>query len=121
MSSRQGSGSSEKRQFWELAVETWRDSGMSVRQFCTGEGLSEAAFYFWRRRLSRAAAQSNAPSSSGGPGDTPPPFIEISVRENHPAPLELVLTSGNVLRIGAAADAAVLHRVVAVLHEAGLC
>jgi len=94
---------------------------MSVRQFCTEEGLSEAAFYFWRRQLSRAAAQSDGTSSSDGPKDSPSPFIEIAFPESHTAALELVLTSGNVLRIGAAADGAVLNRVVAVLHEAGLC
>lgn len=116
MSSGQGSGSSEKRQFWRLAVETWRDSGLPVRQFCAGEGLSEAAFYFWRRQLSPTAT---APSD--GPGDTPSPFIEISLPDNRATALELVLTSGNVLRIGSAVDAGALNRVLAALHEAGLC
>lgn len=116
MSSRQGSGSSEKRQFWRLAVETWRDSGLPIRQFCAAEGLSEAAFYFWRRQLSPTAA---APSD--GPADAPPSFIEIAIPEDPATALELVLTSGNVLRIGGAVDAGALNRVLAALHEAGLC
>jgi hypothetical protein len=31
MSRNQGSGRGEKREFWRLALETWRSSGLSVR------------------------------------------------------------------------------------------
>jgi len=34
MSSNQFSAGSEKRQFWQMVMETWQDSGFSVRQFC---------------------------------------------------------------------------------------
>ena len=115
MSSDQGSGGSEKRQFWRLAVETWRTSGVSVRRFCKDEGLSSAAFYCWRRQLTRTVA-----SGSDRQNDPLAPFIEVSIPRSTAA-LELVLTSGNVLRIGAAADSAALGRVVSVLREAGLC
>ena len=48
----------ETREFWEEAVRLWADSGLSVREFCTREGLSEHAFYSHRRRLRSKVAAS---------------------------------------------------------------
>ena len=45
------SSRTETREFWEEAVRLWTDSGLSVRQFCAREGLSEHAFYSHRRVL----------------------------------------------------------------------
>lgn len=50
-------GSAEKESFWRLALEEFRTSGLSVRAFCTREGLSEASFYAWRRRLQQRDTQ----------------------------------------------------------------
>lgn len=126
MSSKQRADGSAKREFWQLAVETWRDSGMSVRRFCRAEGLSEAAFYWWRRQLTRAkASTAGRPNSTSAasprPNNISGPFIELAIPRSVGLPLELVLKSGNVLRIDATADTAALSRVVGVLHEADLC
>ena len=41
----------EAREFWEAAIRLWSESGLSVREFCRREGLTENAFYSWRRKL----------------------------------------------------------------------
>ena len=41
----------EAREFWETAIRLWTDSGLSVREFCSREGLNEHGFYSWRREL----------------------------------------------------------------------
>lgn len=41
----------ETREFWETAIRLWTESGLSVREFCSREGLAEHAFYSWRRAL----------------------------------------------------------------------
>lgn len=46
-----GSRRGETREFWEAAVRLWKESGLSVRTFCRNEGLTEHAFYSWRREL----------------------------------------------------------------------
>jgi transposase-like protein len=41
----------ETREFWGAAIRLWNESRLSVREFCRREGLSEHAFYSWRRTL----------------------------------------------------------------------
>ncbi len=58
-----GSGrrSAERESFWRLALEEYRVSGLSVRAFCSREGLSEPSFYSWRRKFQhRDAAASGS-------------------------------------------------------------
>jgi transposase len=124
-------GRSEKREFWRLTSERWLSSGLSVRRFCQAEGLSEAAFYWWRRQLTATtaskpdktdiASKGHASAGSSGPDLARGRFIEVVLPRGGTAPLELLLTSGNVLRICAAVDNASLGRVLSVLREAGLC
>lgn len=46
-------GASEKEEFWRLAVDEWRESGLKIRAFCKREQLSEPAFYSWRSNRTR--------------------------------------------------------------------
>lgn len=41
----------ETRDFWEAAIRLWAESHLSVREFCSREGLAEHTFYSWRREL----------------------------------------------------------------------
>jgi hypothetical protein len=40
-----GSKRGEAGEFWEAAIRLWTDSGLSVREFCSREGLTEHTFY----------------------------------------------------------------------------
>jgi hypothetical protein len=116
MSRKQATSNIERRQFWQMAIETWQDSGMSVGKFCEAEGLSEWSFYNWRKKLagdcSRRAKQT---------ATSPPTFIEVAMPKSDHAALELVLSSGHTLRIGSTADNRTLSNVISVLCQAGLC
>lgn len=54
----------ETREFWEEAIRLWADSGLSVREFCVREGLSEHAFYSHRRELRPEIVVSEMPQES---------------------------------------------------------
>jgi hypothetical protein len=54
----------ETREFWEEAIRLWADSGLSVREFCVREGLSEHAFYWHRREVQPVIAASEIPQES---------------------------------------------------------
>jgi transposase len=57
------------REFWEAAIQLWAESGLSVREFCSREGLGEHTFYSWRRELmpeNRAVEVNQEPSATEG-------------------------------------------------------
>jgi transposase-like protein len=91
---------------WAERIAAQQRSGASVKQFCKEHGLTEYSFYAWRKRLQQT-----------GP-------VRFALVERHPQPqepagetaLELVLATGERLRISAGVDAATLRTVVDVLR-----
>ena len=116
MSREQAKSNNEKRQFWQMTIKTWRDSGMSVSKFCKAKGLAEGTFYNWRKKLADGQSQTNKQENLSSSA-----FIELTMPKNDPVALELVLSSGNTLRISSGADDKTLSDVLLVLHREGLC
>ena len=117
MSKKQRESKKDQRQFWQMAIETWQASGMSVSKFCKAEGLSESSFYNWRKKL----ATTDAPGPDKQKKLNGSAFIEVAMPKDNPAALELVLSSGNTLRISSGADSKTLNNVISVLQQVGLC
>ena len=117
MGREQVQSNNEKRQFWQMAIEAWRDSGMSVSKFCKAEGLAEGTFYNWRKKLTKG----DEPEANKQKGLSSSAFIELTMPKNDPIALELELYSGNTLRIGSGADNKTLIAVLSALHREGLC
>jgi transposase-like protein len=90
---------------WRERIAEQERTGVSVKQFCKQHGLTEYCFYAWRKRLRKQAPVRFALVERGV---LPGPSAEIS--------LELVLTSGERLRIGAGVDAATLRTVLETLR-----
>ena len=63
----------ETREYWEAAIRLWTECGLSVREFCSREGLTEHTFYSWRRELlsESPAPEVNQPSSATDGGEVP--------------------------------------------------
>jgi len=60
-----------KERHWRRMVRQWRKSGLSVRDFCDWQALSEPCFYAWRRELAKrdreaAAAVPGIGAARGG-------------------------------------------------------
>ena len=107
----------DQQQFWQMVLETFKSSDLSVRQFCKQEGLSEPSFYTWRKKLAKSDE-----SAEGEQKDTnPSAFIEVAMPKNDSVVLELLLSSGNTLRISSDTDSKTLVNVLSALCEAGLC
>jgi hypothetical protein len=105
----------DQLQFWQMALETFKSSGLSVRQFCKQEGLAEPSFYIWRKKLADDCQQDNQRKYE------PSAFIEVAIPQNNSVVIELLLISGNTLRIPHGVDAATLSTVLSVAHAADLC
>ena len=128
---------------WRRTIHRHARSGKSVRAFCQAEGVSEPSFHYWRQVL-RARDQSAATSTKNGelldkhtpkgPGRRPgspepddqrplrtPLFMPLRVAVDEMAGsrsdlLEVVLSSGAVLKIPAGFDRETLRGVIAMLE-----
>ena len=94
-------------EYWRERIAAQERSGQSVQQFCKEQGLNNPSFYYWRKRLRQ---------------QTPVRFalVETAGSAQHNSSehcLELVLPTGERLRIGAGVDAAVLRTVLAALRK----
>src|SRR4051795_8801781 len=91
---------------WAERIAAQQTSGVSVKQFCKEQGLTEYSFYAWRKRLQQTGPVRFA-------------LVDRSPRRQEPAAeaaLELVLATGDRLRISAGVDAATLRTVLDVLR-----
>ena len=91
---------------WAERIATQQGSGMSVKQFCKERGLTECSFYAWRKRF-----RENGPVRFA--------LVERNVRRPErtaEAALELVLTTGERLRIGSGVDITALRTVLGALR-----
>jgi hypothetical protein len=95
----------ERRQVWGKLIAQQERSGLSVRAFCQQRGTSEYSFYHRRRRLAE---------------QFPMKFALVETQRATPTAVvavEVILTSGERLRIAPGIDAATLRLVLTVLRE----
>ena len=91
---------------WAERIAAQQRSGTSVKQFCKEEGLTEYSFYAWRKRL-----QEKGPVRFA--------LVERSARRQErtaEAALELLLATGERLRIGPGVDKTTLRTVLDALR-----
>jgi transposase-like protein len=93
----------------EAVLAAAERSALSLRAFAVEHGIDVQRLYRWRKELRRDASAVETVR-----------FEELVVHrgdaEGHAAPIELVLPSGCLVRIGAGFDEATLRRVIAVLE-----
>jgi transposase-like protein len=92
-----------KSEQWRERIGEQERSGLSVRQFCRGQGLNEHSFYAWRRRL-----------RDGGPVRFA--LVERGENPETVGELELILSTGERLRISGEVDAKTLRTVLEALR-----
>jgi transposase-like protein len=93
------------RQKWVDLIRQHEQSGAAVKVFCRDRGVSEPSFYSWRKRLATSQPVRFALVETSG-----------SAMKDH-APVELILASGDRLRIAPGTDTATLRTVLSVLRE----
>jgi len=95
----------ERRQLWRWLIAEHEQSGLSVRAFSKQHRTGEHSFYQWRKRLRE---------------QLPMKFALLETSRSAPAgvaAVELMLTSGERVRIAPGIDAATLRLVLSVLRE----
>ncbi|MGA7235011.1 MAG: transposase [Bryobacteraceae bacterium] len=92
------------RDQWRERIAEHARSGLSIKQFCKDRGIAEHCFYAWRKRLRETE---------------PVRFALVDRTRTQQAPewnLELLLVTGERLRIGAGVDRATLRTVMEALR-----
>lgn len=94
-----------RSEYWRERIAEQEGSGVSVPRFCLEQGLSEQSFYVWRKRLRKQQPMRFA-------------LVETAPARQRATELdlELVLKTGERLRIGAGVDPTALRRVLAALR-----
>jgi transposase-like protein len=105
-------------------VRCWKRSGLTIRDFCACEGLSEASFYVWRRELIRRDEKSIPAASCGA--TNAPAFLPVQVVADVTAGtaadsqecgcLEVQLPTGVRLRVPSGFDRRTLTDVLVALE-----
>ncbi len=129
----------DREAIWRRILRDHAYSGLSIRQFCRDNDLTESAFYFWRRELQRRETQRSQEQrrppvpkerrDSGGAVRTAsqaaaPSFVPVSVSAPvgpETARIEIVLPGGARVHVAAGVERQALADVLAVLREAPTC
>ncbi len=92
-------------EYWRRLIGEQETAGAPVRKYCREHGVSEQSFYAWRKRLRKIEPMRFA-------------LVEHRAAANGEAPpeLEVLLASGDRLRIGAGVNTGVLRAVVEILR-----
>ena len=102
----EGKAATLKADEWAERIAAQQRSGLSVKQFCQERGLTECSFYAWRKRLQERGPVRFALVERGA---------RRQERTAEPV-LELVLATGERLRIGSGVDVTTLRTVLDVLR-----
>lgn len=112
-----------KEAFWRRMIRQQARSGLSVRAWCGRHDVSEASFYWWRRRLARTGR----PVRGSGRRETgTPQFVPVRVTAEQAGAassrlgcIEIILPGRQRVRVLGAVDRQALADVLAVLHSGG--
>ena len=102
---------------WRELVSRQAGSGISVRQFCAAEGISEPSFYSWRKRLSERATD-GAEEAKRRRAGVESPFVPVRLLETKPS-LEILHPLGYRIQVTGDVDPVSLRRVIEALNERG--
>lgn len=100
----------DKAQFWAETIAAFTQSGLSVRAFCSAQGLGEKRFYTWRRNLGLSPVTRATPV----PKAAAPGFVPVRVVSD--ALAEVTLPGGVTLRVPLSADPSHVARLVVALR-----
>ncbi len=109
----------EKEQYWRLVLDEFTASGLSGREFCRREKLSESSFYSWRRELRKRDSTHRARPRK----QAAPTLIEVVTRSTSVStPIEIETPTGFTIRLDAQMNRETLASVLGMLPlEKGPC
>jgi len=127
-----------KERYWRRLLRDWQRSGLTRRDFCVEQGISEPSFYAWRREIARRDQQrvvaikkltalsprarsleATSPTSRLSSGVASPTFLKLTLAAGAALPpaIEVVVAERRLLRVRPGFDADLLRQLVRLLEE----
>ena len=106
---------------WRERLARQARGSWSIAEFCRQEGISEGAFYYWRRRLGQVCRTGGGKGPNGHSAE-PPLLVPVEVKSDLADPgMEIELPGGGVVRLPHDASAEIVTAAVraACLKEPG--
>jgi hypothetical protein len=94
-------------------IDEWQVTGCTAKAFARTRGVSVSTLKRWRRRLAAATSEGPGRSPRGG---TLVPVRVVAPREEGEAALEVVLTTGDRIRLGRGVTPELLRALVEALR-----
>jgi putative transposase len=112
-----GRKDAEKASRWVEILKRQSDSGVSVRQFCRTEGVSEPSFYAWRKKLgTRGSDPALRATRRKDQSDDGQLFVPLKVLGTAQT-LEIIHPLGCRIHVTGDVDSVALRRVIEALDE----
>lgn len=100
----------EKRQYWEQHIRSWKESGLAQSEYCRRHNLRENQFTYWKRKFEFAAA--------------PISLVELQLNSAlqsrisaKPAPLRLIVSEQYRIEVERGFDPVALQQLVFTLRQ----
>jgi len=116
---RRNTGEAELR--WREILKRHAGSGLSVREFCRTEGISQPSFYAWRRKFRERKNDGSHPRGARRPKDVADQermFVPLELLGGVQS-LEIIHPFGYRVQIGGEVNPVSLRQVIQVLDERG--
>lgn len=112
-------GEAEVR-WWEI-LKRHAGSGLSIREFCATEGVSQPSFYAWRKKFRERKNNDSRPRGARRPKDAADRgrmFVPVELL-GAAQTLEIVHPLGYRVQVGGEVSPVALRQVIEVLDERG--
>ena len=116
---RKNTGEAELR--WREILKRQAGSGLSVREFCAAEGISQPSFYAWRRKFRERKNDGSQPRRTRRPKDTPDKgrlFVPMKLLDAVQT-LEIIHPLGYRVQVTGEVNPVTLRQVIETLDERG--
>lgn len=116
-----------------LALERWKNSGLSVEEFCILHKLSIDRFLYWQAQIAKAEKAVSQPRQNTNELFVP---VQVSTNSTHVGPttveditatttaqkIEIVIAGGRfILRLSESFHSGKLYQIIAMLEGFGKC
>lgn len=89
-------------------LTAWRSSGMSIERFATARGIVPQRIRWWKKKLEEGAPARKSSALL-------PVRVVAAAEPSRGAPIQVILPSGHIVRVGRGFDEDTFARVMAIL------